>query len=142
MALIKDVMTPDPKLITPADNLQQAAQQMRENNCGILPVQDGDRLVGMITDRDIVIRCIADGKGPDTQVRAAMTEEVKYCFEEDEVEDVCQNLGENQLRRLPVLNQEKRLVGIVSLSDLSSVEPDIAGEALNQITQTGGLHSS
>jgi len=138
MPQIKDVMTKDVKLINPTDSLQQAAQLMREQGCGILPVQEDDQLVGMITDRDIVIRCIAEGGGSDAEVGDFMSEEVKYCYETDELAAICQNMAENQLRRLPVMNDQKRLVGIVSLSDLSKQEPQGAGQALSEITKPNG----
>src|SRR5436190_21986705 len=100
---IREVMTRDTKLATPDDTLQQAAKLMTEYDCGILPVAEGDRLVGMITDRDIAVRCVAAGKGPKTKVRDAMTEEVKYCFEDESVTHVCENMSEIQVRRLPVM---------------------------------------
>src|SRR5216683_4993905 len=116
---IRDVMTKGAKLASPEDTLQHAAQLMRECDCGILPVADGDRLVGMITDRDIAIRCVAEGKGPNARVTEAMTQEVMYCFEDQDTQHVCQNMADIQVRRLPVMNRTKRLVGIVSLSDLA-----------------------
>ncbi len=140
MPQIKDVMTKNVKLINPTDTLQVAAQAMREQGCGILPVQEDDQLIGMITDRDIVIRCLAQGDGPDAEVGDAMTEEVKYCYEDDELAAICQNMAENQLRRLPVMNKDKRLVGIVSLSDLSKQEPQGAGQALSEITKPNGQY--
>src|SRR5258708_22057800 len=91
---IRDVMTCDAKLTSPDDTLRHAAQMMKECDCGVLPVADGDRLVGMITDRDIAVRCIAEGKGPDTKVREAMTQEVMYCFEDEEASHVCQNMAD------------------------------------------------
>ena len=106
---IRDVMSRDAKLTSPDDTLRHAAQLMKECDCGVLPVSDGDRLVGMITDRDIAMRGIAEGKGPDTKVREAMTQEVMYCFEDEEAQHVCQNMADIQVRRLPVMNREKRL---------------------------------
>jgi CBS domain-containing protein len=114
---------------------------MAESDVGILPVGDADRLVGMITDRDIAVRGIAGGKGPDAKVRDVMTTEVLYCFEDDEIEDVLQNMGEIQVRRLPVVSADKRLVGIVSLSDLADTSETQAGEALCLIARQGGLHT-
>ena len=135
-----DVMTRDARLTAPDDSLRRAAQMMKECDCGILPVADGDHLVGMITDRDIAIRCVAEGKGPDSKVREAMTQEVKYCFEDEDINHVCKNMADIQVRRLPVVNREKRLVGIVSLGDLARKEPDTA-KALQGIAQPGGQHN-
>lgn len=137
---IRDAMTRDAKLTSPDDTLQHAAQMMKECDCGVLPVAEGDRLVGMITDRDIAVRCIAEGKGPDCKVREAMTQEVKYCFEDEDVEHVCRNMEEIQVRRLPVMNRDKRLVGIVSLGDLARKQPE-AGQALHGIAQPSGQHN-
>src|SRR5436305_8700896 len=111
---ISKVMKRDAKLTSPNDTLQHAAKLMKDCDCGILPVAEGDRLIGMITDRDIAVRCIAEGKGPDCKVRDAMTEEVKYCFEDEDIDHVCKNMADIQVRRLPVMNRDKRLVGIVS----------------------------
>ena len=111
---IGDVMSRDAKLTSPDDTLRHAAQLMKECDCGVLPVADGDRLCGMITDRDIAIRGIAQGKGPDAKVRDVMTKDVKYCFEDQDLKEVTRNMADIQVRRLPVLNQDKRLVGILS----------------------------
>jgi CBS domain-containing protein len=99
-------------------------------------------MVGMITDRDIAVRGVAEGKGPDARIREVMSGEVKYCFEDEEVDDVLRNMGEIQVRRLPVVNRDKRLVGIVSLGDLAANgEAKQAGKALDGISQPGGEHS-
>jgi CBS domain-containing protein len=109
----------------------------------VLPVADGDRLIGMITDRDIAIRAVAAGKSPDTKVREIMSTEVKYCFEDENLEHVQSNLGDLRVRRLPVMNRDKRLVGIVSLGDVATKgKPKKAtAEALAGISQPGGPHS-
>lgn len=139
---ISDCMTNDVKIATPDESLRDAASMMAELDAGVLPVADGDRLVGMITDRDIAIRGIAAGKGPDAKVREVMSAEVKYCFDHEDVADVLRNMGDIQVRRLPVLNSAKRLVGIVSLGDLATNGAAImAGNALNEISQPGGEHS-
>ena len=107
-----------------------------------MPVGDNDRLVGMITDRDIAIRGIAMGKGPDARVSDVMSSDVKYCFDDEEVDEVLHNMGEFQVRRLPVLNRDKRLVGIISLGDLATNgDTADAGEALSGISKPGGEHS-
>jgi CBS domain-containing protein len=137
---IRDVMTRTAQLTGPDDTLRHAAQMMKECDCGVLPVADGDRLVGMITDRDIAVRGIADGKGPDTKVREVMTDEVMYCFDDDGIQQVCQNMAEIQVRRLPVVSRDKRLVGIVSLSDLAKKEAN-AAKALRGIARPSEQHN-
>jgi len=138
---IKDCMTRHVRVVGPDETLADAARAMAQSDVGILPVSDGDRLVGMITDRDIAVRGLANGKGPDTKVSEVMTTEVLYCFEDDDIEDVLLNMGEIQVRRLPVVSAEKRLVGIVSLSDLADGSEQPVGEALCLIARQGGLHS-
>lgn len=139
---IRDVMTPDVRTVAPSSTLQEAARLMAETDVGALPVAENDRLVGMVTDRDIAVRAVAAGLGPDTAVRDAMSPEIKYCFEDDAVDDVCENLADQQLRRLPVVDRDKNLVGIVSLADLAKHgESDSTGEALEGITRPGGAHS-
>ena len=137
---IRNVMTRNPQLINPDDTIQHAARLMAECDCGILPVSEGDHLVGMISDRDIAIRGIGNGKGPHSKVRDAMTREVKYCFEDEDAAHVAENMADLQVRRLPVMNRDKRLVGIISLSDLARKEPDI-GKALAGIAQPGDQHN-
>ena len=140
---VKDAMTPDVELASPNQTIRQAALLMGECDCGVLPVADKDSLVGMITDRDIAIRAIAAGKGPKTKVSEIMSQEVLYCFEDQDLEEVAANLADIQVRRLPVLNREKRLVGILSLGDMArkanGVDP--AADALKGISQPGGEHS-
>ncbi len=139
--IIKECMTRHVRTIGPDETLADAARAMADSDIGILPVAQGDRLVGMISDRDIARRGVGQGKGPDTQVRYVMSEEVMYCLEDDEIEDVLDNMGEIQVRRLPVLDGDKRLVGIVSLSDLAEGSEEPAGEALCLIAREGGMHS-
>ena len=136
---ICDVMTRDAKLANPEDTLQDVAKLMKDCDCGVLPVREGDRLIGMITDRDIAVRAVAEGKGPSSKVRDAMTNEVKYCFEDEDVDDVCENMSDIQLRRLPVMDRNKRLVGIVSLGDLARNKPGTA-KALKGIAQPSAQH--
>lgn len=140
MKKISEVMTRDAKLVNPNDTIQDAAKLMKQCDCGVLPVREGDRLVGMITDRDIAVRCIADGKGPNCKVRDAMTQEVKYCFEDEDISHVCANMSEIQVRRLPVLDRNKRLVGIVSLSDLARQSAGTA-KALHGIVRPSQQHN-
>jgi CBS domain-containing protein len=139
---VRDAMSSDVRIANPNQTIRDAALLMAKIDAGILPVGENDRLVGMITDRDIAVRAIALGKGPDTPVREVMTEDVKYCFEDDDVDEIAQNMADIKVRRLPVLNEGKRLVGIVSLGDLALVDgPANAGEALCGISEPGGAHS-
>jgi len=115
---------------------------MAEIDAGFLPVRENDRLVGIVTDRDIAIRGVAKGLPPDAEVRQVMSDEIRYCFEDDDAEDVLANMGEIQVRRLPVLNRDKRLVGIVSITDLAgNGDAAQAGEALSEIARPSALHS-
>ena len=109
---IRNVMTRNPQLINPDDTIQHAARLMAECDCGILPVSEGDHLVGMISDRDIAIRGIGNGKGPHSKVRDAMTREVKYCFEDEDAAHVAKNMADLQVRRLPVMNREAFRLGL------------------------------
>ena len=139
---VSEAMSKDVKIASPNQSIREAAQTMAKIDSGALPVGENDRLVGMITDRDIAVRAIALGKGPDTPVREVMSKEVKYCFEDDEIDDVAQSMADIKVRRLPVLNKDKRLVGIVSLGDLAVADgPANAGEALCGISEPGGAHS-
>jgi CBS domain-containing protein len=137
---ISNVMSRDVQLVNPDGTLREAALLMKNIDAGVLPVTENDKLVGMITDRDIAIRGIAEGKGPNTKVRDAMSYEVKYCFEDEDVVHVAENMAE--LRRLPVMNRDKRLVGIVALADLATEGslPKTA-RALHGISQPGGQHN-
>jgi CBS domain-containing protein len=139
---VAEVMTRDVRLIEPNQTIRDAARLMAEMDAGIMPVREGDRLVGMITDRDIAVRAVAQGRGPDTPVREVMTDEVKYCYEDDDTNDVARNMADIQVRRLPVLTRDKRLVGILSLSDLAmSDKAAKVGAAVAGISQPGGQHS-
>lgn len=139
---ISNCMTNDVQIANPDQTIREVAQVMAQLDAGSMPVGDNDRLVGMITDRDIAIRGIAMGKGPDAKVREVMSPDVKYCFDDEEVDEVLHNMGDLQVRRLPVLNRDKRLVGIISLGDLATTgETADAGEALSGISKPGGEHS-
>jgi CBS domain-containing protein len=134
---VHDVMTPNAECVRPDATLKEAAERMKALDVGSLPICDKDRLIGMLTDRDITLRCVAAGRDPKTmQVRDAMTPEVHYCFEDDEVADAAELMGQKQVRRLPVLNRDKRLVGIVALGDLAVEDgsEQLAGEALEGIS--------
>jgi CBS domain-containing protein len=139
---VSECMTREVKIADPNDSLVGAAKVMAELDAGILPVGENDRLVGMITDRDIAVRGVAAGMGPNAKVGDVMNSEVKYCFEDQEVDEALAIMGELQLRRLPVLNRDKRLVGIISLGDLASNgQSPRAGAALGEISRPGGRHS-
>lgn len=138
--LVRDCMTPHVELGTPEMTLLEAAKKMREGDFGSLPVHENDRIVGMITDRDIAVRAVAEGKDPKTtKVRDVMSSEVLYCYDDQSQEEVAENLGENQVRRLPVMNRNKRLIGIVSLGDLARANsaPETVERALLAISKTG-----
>ena len=138
---VSEIMTRDICLASPSQALREAAAEMEKRDIGVLPVGDSDRLVGMITDRDIAVRGISHGLGPEAPVRDVMSAEVKYCFEDDDIDDLAQNMASEQIRRLPVLNDKKRLVGIISLGDLATSRDGRAtGVALSGISQHGGHH--
>ena len=143
---VSEAMTRNVEIIDPGQPIQKAAQRMSDMDVGALPVGENDRLVGMITDRDIAVRAVALGKPPGTPVREVMTNDVCYCFEDEDVAAVADNMADEQVRRLPVLNRAKRLVGILALGDLAvsedgSGELRKVGEALAGISQPGGAHS-
>jgi CBS domain-containing protein len=135
---IADVMTRDVRMVSPDQTLAEVARTMAECDVGILPVEENDRLAGMITDRDIVVRGLAQGKTGDTRVRDVMSTEVKYCFEDDDVDDVAHNMADIQVRRLPVVDRNKRLTGIVALGDIAKTDQtQSAAEALSGISRPG-----
>lgn len=139
---VSECMTREVKIANPQETICDAAKMMADCDAGALPVGENDRLVGMITDRDIAVRGVAQGNGPNTSVRDVMSAEVQYCFEDDDADQVMRRMGELQVRRLPVLNHDKRLVGIISLSDLAmNGETARAGSALSDIARPGGNHS-
>jgi len=136
---VKDVMTKGAECVRPANSLVEAAQKMKNLDVGPLPVcGDNDRLVGMITDRDITVRAVAEACDPrTTTVKDVMTPDVVYCFEDQDVQEAARLMKEHQIRRLVVLNRDKRLVGIVSLGDLAVETGDekLAGETLEQVSE-------
>ena len=141
---VNEIITHDPQVIRPETALIEAAQKMKSLDIGMLPVCDGDRLVGVITDRDITVRGVAQGYDPKTaRVQEVMTPEVIYCFDDEDVKEAAKKMEEKQLRRLPVLNREKRLVGIVSLGDLAvrTGKEKLAGEVLERVSEPGHSRS-
>jgi CBS domain-containing protein len=138
---VSDVMTRGAQIARPDETLQQAARHMAAEDIGFLPVGDDDRLLGTITDRDIAIRAVAEGRSCETPVRDIMTKDVKYCFEDEEMDDVVHNMGDIQVRRLPVVDRNKRLVGVVSLADGALKDsPEAAGIALSAVVVPGNAH--
>ena len=138
---VADCMTVDVRLASPTQTLREVAQTMADIDAGVLPVAEGDRLVGIITDRDITIRAVAQGRSPDSLVKDVMTTEVLYTYDDEEVQNVLRNMGHIKVRRLPVVNRDKRLVGIISLSDMCAGGERPAQDTLRQIAQPGGPHS-
>ena len=129
---IRDVMTTDVKTLTPDQSIREAAALMADIDSGALLVNDQDRLIAMITDRDIAIRAVAKGLDCDTPVREVMSNTIRYCFDDESVQDVAQNMAENEMRRMPVLNREKRLVGVVSLGNIASCHNQQTSDTLLQ----------
>jgi len=138
MSTIAQIMSTDVRTIQPQESLRRAAQCMRELDVGSLPVCDGERLLGMLTDRDITVRGIADGLNPDQAcVSDIMTPDVTCCTVDQDAEEAKRLMGEHQLRRLPVVDDERRLVGIVSLGDLATRETGHIDRALREISEPG-----
>ena len=138
MQQLKDVMSHDVKILNPEATIKDAARQMRDGDFGLMPVGEHDRLIGTLSDRDIVIRALAKGMEGSTKVRDIISENVVWAYENDSVNKASQIMSDNQIRRLPIVNTDKRLVGIVALGDLA-VDADIkpAGEALSDISKPG-----
>jgi CBS domain-containing protein len=133
---VQEIMTRDASIIDPNAMIRDVAKIMRADNIGVLPVGENDRLVGMVTDRDIVVRAVAEGRSNgNTAVRDVMSPDVYYCFETDDVEHAAQVMADHQVRRLPVLNRDKRLVGMVALADIGRNDGDAAKAALEGISE-------
>ncbi len=138
---IRDVMTTNIETISPDQSVREAAGFMLSADTGSIPVTEGDKLIGMITDRDIAVRGVAKGHGPDTLVRELMTGDIISARDSDNVEDIAAKMAQAQVRRMPVVDSDQKLCGIVSLGDLSrQCEPKAASEALEGISQKGGSH--
>jgi CBS domain-containing protein len=135
-----EAMTRDVTVANPLQTICDAAKLMAAADAGALPVGENDRLVGVITDRDIAIRAVARNLPPTTPIRDVMSKEVLYCFEDEDIAHVAENMGEQQIRRLPVLDRDKRLVGIISLGDIATSTPRQAGRAVADISRPGGKH--
>ena len=137
MQKISEVMTRNVQVISPNATIKEAAQQMRGGDFGMLPVGENDRMIGAISDRDIAIRAIAEGKESNTPVRDVMSDGIVWAFDTDSIEKAAQLMSEHQIRRLPVVDKDKRLVGIVALGDFAIDSSDIvpAAEALAEISR-------
>ena len=137
MQTLKDVMSHDVQVIGPDGTIREAAQQMRQGDFGMMPVEENNYMIGVLSDRDIAIRAIAEGKDANTKVRDIMSRDVIVANEDDSVEDASRLMSKHQIRRLPVVNAEKQLVGIVALGDFAveSEDIDIAAEALSEISK-------
>lgn len=137
MQKLKDLMSRDVKVVSPVMSIREAAAQMREGDFGMLPVGENDRLIGTITDRDIAIRGVAEGKDSNAKVRDVMSEGIAWVFEDQSVEEAAEMMSERQVRRLPVVDRNKRLVGIVALGDFAVESSEIrpAAQALSEISK-------
>lgn len=133
---VSEVMSGDVCVVQRQDTIRAAAQLMRSKDIGSIPVSADDRLVGMVTDRDIVVRALADGLDADTPVSRIMSEGIKYCFDDEDLRDVARNMSELCVRRLPVVDRDKRLVGFVSLSNIADAGDTEATETLLEGTAT------
>jgi CBS domain-containing protein len=141
---IRDIMTSDVETVSPDTPLRDAAQRMRDTDTGFLPVGENDQLVGTLTDRDITIRAVAEGQDPNSaKVRDAMSENLVYCFDDQDSSEAAELMAEKQLRRLPILSRDKRLVGVVSLGDLATRtgDDDVVGQTVEDISEPGGSKS-
>jgi CBS domain-containing protein len=137
---VSEIMTPDVEVAAPDDTVETAARMMSDTGAGVLPVCDGERLIGMVTDRDITVRAVAAGRSPSgCVVREVMTDEVNYALDDEDVGEVACKMAEWQVRRLPVLDHDHKLVGIVSLGDiaLEGKDPDNVARAEHWIAQPG-----
>ena len=137
MQQLKDLMSRDVQVIGPDMTIRDAAKKMRDGDFGMLPVGEDDRMIGTISDRDIAIRAVAEGKDSATKVRDVMSEGVAWAFEDDSVEEAAKIMSKRQVRRLPVVDRDKRLVGIVALGDFAVESSEIrpAAEALSEISK-------
>jgi CBS domain-containing protein len=133
---VQQIMSKDVHIADPNMTIRDVARQMRADNIGSLPVGENDQLIGMVTDRDIVVRAVAEERSPgNTTVREVMSEGLCYCFEDDDVEQAAQVMAQHQVRRLPVVNRNKRLVGVVALADLGRSKDEPAKDALKGISE-------
>ena len=134
---LKDVMSRNVKVISPEMTIREAAQTMSDGDFGMMPVGENDRMIGALSDRDIAIRAVAEGKGPATKVREIMSTGICWAYEDDTVQEAAKLMSEHQVRRLPIVDRNKRLVGIVALGDFAVDHSEIkpAAEALAKISE-------
>lgn len=133
---ISEIMSRDVEVARPEDSLQHVARMMKDIDTGVIPVCDGQRLKGMITDRDIVLRAVSEARSFETPVSEVMTSDVEYCYEDDDIVEAADKMAELQIRRLAVLDHDQRLVGIVSLGDIAQQGKDkTTGQALEEISE-------
>ena len=138
---VSEVMTSDVQTVSADQTAREAASFMLRAEAGSIPVTEGDKVIGIITDRDIAVRGVAEGRGPDTPVRELMSDGIVCAHEDDDVQDVAKRMSQEQVRRLPVLDHDKKLVGIVSLGDLArETIGEASHEALEGVSQPGGSH--
>lgn len=123
---VQELMSRKVRLARPEQTIREVANIMASEDVGAMPVEENDRLAGMVTDRDIAVRAVATGQGPDTKVAEVMTRGIKYCFEDQELSEVAANMAKQQLRRMPVVNRERRLVGILAIADVARKNQDEA----------------
>ena len=139
---VSEAMSRNVQIANLDQSIRDVAKIMNDTHSGFMPVADGDGLIGTVTDRDITVRAVAAGKGSDTVVREVMTKDVKYCYEDEDLDHVARNMGEQRVRRLPVVNRQKRLVGVVSLGDVARAKSGATGEAIIGVSQDGDPHSN
>lgn len=134
---IRDIMTKQVEIVSPDTSLRDAARMMRDADIGFLPVGENDRLVGTLTDRDIAIRAIADGKDANAKVRDAMSANIEYVFEDQDSSEAAQLMSSRQIRRLPVMSREKRLVGVLAIGDLATRtgDDDMVGQTVQDVSE-------
>jgi CBS domain-containing protein len=132
---VREIMTSNVECLGPESSLKEIAQEMKSLDVGFIPICENDRLVGTVTDRDIVIRAIADGNDVNTKVRDIMSRDIIYAFEDDDVKTVAEKMREQDVRRILILDNNKRLVGVVSIGDISKVEEKVSGKTLHDITE-------
>jgi CBS domain-containing protein len=137
---LSDVMTPNPEVVAPETRLSDAAAMMRKLDIGVLPVTQDGRLLGIVTDRDITVRATAEHKSPDkTAVRDVMTRDAACCHEDEDVREGARLMEERQIRRLPIVDREEHLIGIVSLGDIAvNAGRKLSGEVLEKVSEPGG----
>jgi CBS domain-containing protein len=133
---VREIMTSNVDCLSPEASLREIAEEMKSLDVGFIPVCENDRLVGTVTDRDIVIRAVAEGRDiSNTQARDVMTREIVYTFEDEDVKNVAEKMREKDVRRILILDRSKRLVGVVSIGDIAKVEEKVSGKTLRDITE-------